>query len=386
MLTYGRQYIDQSDIDAVVDVLKSPWLTQGNTIADFERGLSTSLACEHACVVSNGTAALHLTALALGWQTGDVILTSPITFVASANAILYAGAIPDFVDINLFDNTIDIEKLEEKIKEHKRNGNKVKAIVAVDYAGHPCDWKALREVANRYHLDLVNDSCHALGATYDGRINYGTLYADAVTYSFHPVKHITCGEGGAVLTNRRDLFEKVAQLRNHGIIRGDQEQFSDSPWYYEVVSLGFNYRLTDIQSALGISQLSKLEEFLTKRRYVAEAYDKFFEDDSRFLIPPRRANIEHSYHLYSLQFEFNVGRYTRSQLFHEMGKKGIKLQVHYIPVYWHPIYVQKFSYPRGYCPNAEKFYSRQFSLPIHPGLTEDEVKYVSKTIKSFLAS
>lgn len=386
MLSYGRQNIDQADIDAVVKVLTSPWLTQGNMIADFERGLSTSLACKHACVVSNGTAALHLTALALGWQTGDVVLTSPITFVASANAILYAGAIPDFVDINLSDNTIDIDKLEEKIKEHKRNGNKVKAIVAVDYAGHPCDWKALREIANRYDLDLVNDSCHALGATYDGLINYGTLYADAVTYSFHPVKHITCGEGGAVLTNRRDLRDKVSQLRNHGIIRGDQEKAPDSPWYYEVTSLGFNYRLTDIQSALGISQLSKLEEFLTKRRNIAKAYDKLFEDDSRFLIPSRRANIEHSYHLYSLQFDFSVGQWTKSQLFHEMERKGIKLQVHYIPVYWHPIYEEKFSYPRGYCRNAEMFYSRQFSLPIHPGLTEDEVRYVSKTIQSSLSS
>ena len=385
MLNYGSQNIDQADIDAVVRVLKSSWLTQGDTVSTFERSLSKSLACKHACVVSNGTAALHLTALALGWESGDIVLTSPITFVASANAILYTGATPDFVDINLSDNTIDVDKLEDKITEHIRNGKKVKAIVAVDYAGHPCDWKALRSIANKYDLDLVNDSCHALGATYDGLINYGSLYADAVIYSFHPVKHITCGEGGAVVTNIGDLRDTIAQLRNHGIIKSDRQDTLDPPWYYEATSLGFNYRLTDIQSALGISQLSKLEEFLAKRRNIAQAYDKLFADDSRFLIPRRRTNIEHSYHLYSLQFDFSVGQCTRSQLFHEMEKKGIMLQVHYIPVYWHPIYVQKFGYPRGYCQNAEKFYSREFSLPIHPGLTLDDANYVVDALGSILS-
>ena len=252
MISYGKQSIDQSDIDRVIDVLKGDWLTQGSAVETFENDLCIYFGAKHTCAVSNGTAALHLTAMALGWQPGEVIITPPITFLATVNCIVYVGATPDFVDIDPVTYTIDPNRVEEKIKQLNSQGKRVKSVIGVDYAGHPCDWKALREIADSYELQLVNDNCHAMGASYFDDKQYALKYADVVTQSYHSVKHITTGEGGAVLTNDPEIDEKARCLRTHGMTKVPQQlEKSDGPWYYEMQEMGFNYRITDLQCALG---------------------------------------------------------------------------------------------------------------------------------------
>ena len=275
MISYGKQSIDQSDIDAVVEVLKGGWLTQGPAIEIFENDLKTYFGASSACAVANGTAALHLTGLALDWQPGDIVITTPITFLATANCIVYAGAIPDFADIDPITYTIDPNRVEKKVKAYLSKGKKVKAIIGVDYAGHPCDWKALREIADKYDLQLVNDNCHAMGASYLGNNQYATKYADIVIQSYHPVKHITTGEGGAVLTNDQTMDEKIKCMRSHGMTKNPNKlEQNDGPWYYEMQEIGYNYRITDFQCALGSSQLKKLSQFVQKRREIAARYDE----------------------------------------------------------------------------------------------------------------
>jgi perosamine synthetase len=277
MISYGKQNIDKDDIAAVVDVLKGNWLTQGPAVEIFENDLKSYFGAQHACAVSNGTAALHLAGLALGWQPGDIIITSPLTFLATANCIVYAGATPDFVDINPMTYTIDPRLVDEKVKFYQSKGKKVKAIIGVDYAGHPCDWKALRKIADKYNLQLVNDNCHALGAAYFEDKQYAVKYADVVTQSYHPVKHITTGEGGAIFTKDPSIDEKIRRLRTHGITKGsDVLGNNDGPWYYEMHEVGFNYRITDFQCALGSRQLKKLVSFVEKRRGIANRYNDSF--------------------------------------------------------------------------------------------------------------
>ena len=263
MISYGKQSIDKSDIDSVLEVLNSDWLTQGPAVEKFEIDLKNYFGANYCCAVSNGTAALHLTALALGWGPGDVVITSPITFLATVNCISYVGATPDFADINPSSYTIDPNHLEEKVKLLLSKNKRVKAIIGVDYAGHACDWKALREISNKYDLQLVNDNCHALGATYLDDKQYAVKYADLVTQSYHPVKHITTGEGGVVLTNSSELDEIIRRLRTHGMTKDPNilEQ-NDGLWYYEMHEIGYNYRITDFQCALGSSQLKKLDNFV----------------------------------------------------------------------------------------------------------------------------
>ncbi len=267
--SYGKQTIEEDDINAVVNVLKGDWLTQGPSVKEFEDSLSNKFKAKYVSVVANGTGGLHLIGLALGWKQGDIVLTTPITFLASANCILYSNATPDFVDIDSQTYALDISKLEEKIKLYEKKGKKIKSVVAVDFAGLPCDWKKLRKLADLYGFQLVNDNCHALGAEYQGDIGYAAKYADIVNMSFHPVKHITTGEGGAVLTNNKELDETVKILRTHGMTK--DEKFltkNDGPWYYEMHQLGFNYRITDFQCALGTSQLRKLDRFVAKRNKI----------------------------------------------------------------------------------------------------------------------
>ena len=275
MISYGKQSIDQSDIEVVVNVLTSSWLTQGPAVETFEFDLKNYFGADHACAVTNGTAALHLTGLTLEWQPGDIVITTPITFLATANCIVYSGATPDFADIDPLTYTLDPNLVEEKVRDHQSKGKRVKAIIGVDYAGHPCDWKALREIADRYELQLVNDNCHAMGASYFGDKQYAMKYADVVIQSYHPVKHITTGEGGAVLTNHPVINEKVRRLRSHGMTNEpNQLEKNDGPWYYEMCEVGYNYRITDFQCALGSSQLKKLDRFVERRREIARFYDK----------------------------------------------------------------------------------------------------------------
>ena len=381
MISYGKQSIDQSDIDAVVEVLKGDWLTQGPSVETFENDLQKYFGPKYACAVSNGTAALHLSSLALGWKPDDIVITSPITFLATANCIVYSGATPDFVDIDFKTYTIDPNLVEEKVKFYQIKGKKVKAIIGVDYAGHPCDWKALREIADKYDLQLVNDNCHALGATYLYDKQYAVKYADIVTQSYHPVKHLTTGEGGVVLTNNSELDKKIRRLRTHGMTKDKNilEQ-NDGPWYYEMHELGYNYRITDFQCALGSSQLKKLDYFVQKRRQFAKRYDELLIGIDNLTIPESQMNVEHSYHLYPLQIDFEKLSLTKVQFFEKMKKADINLQVHYIPIHLQPYYIKNFGFQRGNYPIAESFYNRGVSLPIYPDLPDNDASSVSNKI------
>ncbi|MDC1450350.1 UDP-4-amino-4,6-dideoxy-N-acetyl-beta-L-altrosamine transaminase [Candidatus Thioglobus sp.] len=384
MISYGKQSIEQSDIDAVIGVMQSDMLTQGAYVEIFEKDLKNYFGSMNACAVANGTAALHLTAMALGWKHGDIILTSPLTFLATANCIVYVGATPDFVDIDPTTFTIDPNLLEEKIKMYLSLGNKVKAVIGVDYAGHPCDWKALRDIANRYDLQLVNDNCHALGASYFGDKCYAANYADVVTQSYHPVKHITTGEGGAILTNDSSIDEKVRSLRSHGMVRQvDNLKNTDRPWYYEMHEVGYNYRITDFQCALGSNQLKRLDQFIDKRRRIAQKYDELFIN-SVFTVPKSSSSIAHAYHLYPLQIDFNKLKLSKTDFFNKIKKVGISLQVHYIPVYLQPFYEKEFSFKAGYCRKAEIFYNQTFSIPIYPSLKDNEVEKVGFEVNKLI--
>ena len=387
MIPYGKQSIDQSDIDAVVKVLKSDWITQGSAVETFENDLNNYFGSKHACAVSNGTAALHLTGPALGWQPGDIVITTPITFLATANCIIYAGATPDFVDIDPVSYTIDPNQVENKIKAHRNKGKKVKTVIGVDFAGHPCDWKALRYIADKYDLQLVNDNCHAMGALYLGDKQYAMKYADVVTQSYHPVKHITTGEGGVVLTNDPVIDEKVRCLRTHGMTNAlDKLENNDGPWYYEMHEVGFNYRITDFQCALGSSQVKKLDYFVEKRREIAKKYDKAFSCINNFTIPQTNSSIDHSYHIYSLQINFNELDLTKVKLFEKMKQSGIKLQVHYIPVHMQPFYQKNYGFNTGDFSVSENFYRNEVSLPIYPDLSTDDISSVVNNILEIIST
>ena len=387
MIPYGKQSIDQSDIDAVVKVLKSDWITQGSAVETFENDLNNYFGSKHACAVSNGTAALHLTGPALGWQPGDIVITTPITFLATANCIIYAGATPDFVDIDPVSYTIDPNQVENKIKAHRNKGKKVKTVIGVDFAGHPCDWKALRYIADKYDLQLVNDNCHAMGALYLGDKQYAMKYADVVTQSYHPVKHITTGEGGVVLTNDPVIDEKVRCLRTHGMTNAlDKLENNDGPWYYEMHEVGFNYRITDFQCALGSSQVKKLDYFVEKRREIAKKYDEAFSCINNFTIPQTNSSIDHAYHIYSLQIDFNELDLTKVKLFEKMKQSGIKLQVHYIPVHMQPFYQKNYGFNTGDFSVSENFYRNEVSLPIYPDLSTDDISSVVNNILEIIST
>ena len=378
MINYGRQYIDSDDVKAVLRVLKSDWLTQGPQIQKFENSLKAYFNSNYCTVLSSGTAALHLAVLTLGWNKEDIIITTPISFLATSNCILYCGATPSFVDIESKYFTIDVEKLEQKIKLFKKREKKIVGIIATDYAGHPCDWKSLRKIADRYGLKLINDNCHALGAQIDNDKGYAIKYADLVTHSYHPVKNITTGEGGSILTNNQYLDKKIKSLRSHGV-----DQNTKNLWFYEMKDLGFNYRISDIQCTLGITQLKKINKFLKRRNEVAKMYNKAFSNDMRFKIPDMKKNYTHAYHLYPLQINFDILKISKNILFKKMREKKINLQVHYIPTHIQPYYKKNFNFKIGDFPIAEKFYNREVSLPIYFSLKDKEIKTVIKYLKKF---
>ncbi len=378
MIGYGKQTIEQDDIDAIIEVLNSDLLTQGPAVEKFEKDLQDFFDAKHVCAVSSGTAALHLAGLALGWGPKDIVITSPLTFLATANCIVYSGATPDFVDINPVSYTIDLNKVEEKVKHYLSIGKNVKAVIGIDYAGHPCDWKGLRQIADKYDLQLINDNCHALGARYLNDKGYAVKYADIVTHSYHPVKHFTTGEGGAVLTNNLELDEEIRCLRTHGINKNHTKL--DEPWYYNMDKLGFNYRITDFQCALGSSQLKKLDSFIEKRHRIAKRYNDSFVNIKNLIIPTEQSTIKHSYHLYPLQIDFEKIFLTKVQFFEKMKKAGINLQVHYIPIHFQPYYRENFGFQKGEFTIAESYYYNELSLPIYPDLSVNDISLVIDNI------
>jgi UDP-4-amino-4,6-dideoxy-N-acetyl-beta-L-altrosamine transaminase len=381
MISYGKQSVDQSDIDAVVEVLGGDWLTQGPYVGAFEKDLSSYFGSEHCAVVSNGTAALHLVGIAMGWGPGDTVLTTPNTFLATANSAVYSGAEPNFVDIDPISYNIDPNKLEQKIQFLHKQGKRVKAVVAVDYAGNPCDWAAIREIADRYKLQVINDNCHAMGAEYHGERKYAVRYADVVIQSYHPVKHITSGEGGAVFTNNQKIDKKIRLLRSHGMSKREaQLEKNDGPWYYEMHELGFNYRITDIQCALGNNQLKKLEKFNQARTCIAEKYDIAFEDNNLITSPMISDDVKHAYHIYPVLIDFQQAGISKTDFFHRMKVADILLQVHYIPIHLQPFYRKQYGFKRGDYPIAENFYSMEVSLPVYPDLTEADQNHVIDSI------
>jgi perosamine synthetase len=376
MIPYGKQSVDSADINAVVSVLKSDYLTSGSKIEEFEKKLSQFVGSKYAVVVANGTAALHLACLAAGLKKNDKLITSPLTFAASANCALYCGAKPIFVDTNE-QGLIDERLIPQKITK------KTKIIIPVHYAGLPCHMVKISKIAQKHKLVVIEDACHALGAKYKKSKIGDCRYSDMTVFSFHPVKHITTGEGGAITTNSKILYEKLLLLRTHGITK-DVSKFEkrskfNGDWYQEMQLLGYNYRLTDIQCALGISQLKKINRFLTKRRNIAGIYDKAFKNLRAIKILMENKNQHCSYHLYPIRVRNSK---IRLKLFNFLKKRKIFCQVHYLPVYCHPYY-QKLGYKKGICPTAEKIYDQLLSLPIFPGLKKQDLSKIIKSINDF---
>jgi perosamine synthetase len=373
-IPYGRQSIEKDDIQAVIDVLQSDWLTTGPTVGRFETEFAAYTTAPHAVAVSNGTAALHAAYHAIGLGPGDEIIVPPMTFAATANAALYVGAKPVFSDVA--DDTLLLNPAEVESKITSRT----KAIVAVDYAGQPCDYQALRKIADHHGLKLIADACHALGAQYQGK-NIGTV-ADLSCFSFHPVKHITTAEGGMITTADSEFARKMRIFRNHGISSDHRQRSEVGTLHYEMVDLGYNYRLSDFQCALGISQLSKQPGWLERRQAIAAQYDAAFQAMS--WIKPLRVSpdVKHAYHLYVIQLELEALKQTRDQVYQAVRKLGIGANVHYPPVHLHPYYRSKFGYKEGAFPNTEKAYHRILSLPMYPAMTDDDVRTVVQAFKS----
>lgn len=374
-LSYGRQWIFEEDIKEVAKVLKSDWLTQGPDIEKFEKAIANYVGAKYAVAFNSGTAALHGAYFAAGVENGDEIITSPITFVSTSNAAIFLGAKPVFVDIDINTYCIDIDKIEEKITE------KTKVIAPVSLAGYPVDMEKINKIAKKYNLVTVEDGAHALGAKRNGKMVGQD--ADMTVFSFHPVKHITTGEGGMVVTNNKKYYEKLKMFVTHGITKDPKFlEKNDGPWYYEQHYLGYNYRLTDFQCALGLSQLKKIEKFVERRNEIAAIYDKAFQNDPKLIIPPKPKypNSRHAYHIYPLL----VKDIDKKELFLELRKKNIYCQVHYIPVHTQPYYQKTFGYEFGDYPVAEKYYKKEITIPLYPKMDDSDVEYVIKSVKEVL--
>lgn len=369
MIPYGRQTIDEDDINAVVDVLKSDYLTTGPKIAEFEQAVASYTGAKYAVAISNGTSALHAACFAAGIGQGDEVITTPLTFAASANCVLYCGGTPVFADVDPYTYNIDPKDIRKKITD------KTKAIIAVHLAGQPCDMDEIHSIAQEHNLIVIEDGAHALGSVYKGK-KVGCL-SDMTTFSFHPVKPITTGEGGMIMTDNEEVYKRLVLFRSHGITRDESMMTrNEGPWFYQQLDLGYNYRITDIQCALGCSQMRKLDKFLKRRRELVERYNNAFIECDNIVTPYQLPDTQSGWHLYIVQ----VKNHDRKQVFETLRDKGIGVNVHYIPVYMHPYY-QEHGYKDVHCANAEEIYSHIISLPLYPGLTDDQQDYVIDTLK-----
>ena len=385
MIPYGRQDISQSDIDAVTAVLNSDYLTQGPAVPKFEKVVSEYVSAKYAVATNSATSALHIACLALGLGPGDFLWTSPISFVASANCGLYCGAKVDFVDVDSSTALMSVEKLEEKLIKAKQDENLPKVVIPVHFAGQPCDMRKIYQLGQEYGFSVVEDASHAIGAQYKDNKVGGCRFSDITVFSFHPVKIITTGEGGMALTNQIGLAEKMYQLRSHGITR-DRPQMvgsTDGAWYYQQTMLGFNYRMTDIQAALGISQLQKLNEYVTRRTDIAMRYEEELYGHS--LQPLLKLDDRSSaWHLYVIRLieERNQG-IDRRDLFEQLWKNGIGVNVHYIPIHTQPYY-QRMGFSYGDFPESESFYHSALTIPLYPTMKEQEQDRVIDILKQLI--
>lgn len=375
---YGKQYITEEDIDKVVEVLRSELITQGDVIPEFERTVAAYHGAKHAVAFSNGTAALHAAYNAIGTKPGDEVISTPMTFAASVNGGLYCGAEPKFVDIDPATNCIDVSRIEDAITD------KTKVITPVSYAGYPVDLAAVSAAAKKHGCYVIHDACHALGSRRDG--SFGMEYADMAILSFHPVKHVTTGEGGMVLTNDDELYKKLMLFKSHGITR-DPEMLekNDGGWYYEMQSLGYNYRITDFQGALGLSQFGRIKENIAARNRIAKMYHERLKDCVFLELPPDlgfdpEAETVHSYHLFTIRTKTEE---DRAKLYTHLRSRNIFAQVHYVPLHLHPYYRHRFGFKEGDMPEAEAFYKCELSLPMYHSMTDDDFEYVVDAVRKF---
>ena len=375
---YGHQYIDDADINAVVEVLRSDYLTCGPKIDELEQKLCQVTGAKYAVAIANGTAALHIACLAAGIKEGDEVITTPITFAASANCALYCGAKPVFADINPSTYNIDPDDIERRITD------RTKAVVAVDFTGQAVEIDRIKALCEKHDLIFIEDGAHSIGTKYNGKA-VGSL-ADMTTFSFHPVKTITGGEGGAIMTNDKALYDKLVLYRTHGITRDTRlmEHTKDEPWYYEQIDLGYNYRMTDMQAALIVSQLDKLDEFVCRRKEIVNMYNRAFNEMPEIIVQREIKESDTARHLYLVQLDIERLNAGRLEIFEALRAENVCCNVHYIPVYYFPYY-EKMGYKKGICPNAEKLYERMFSIPLYYGMTDDDVQSVIDAIRKIIS-
>lgn len=373
LLPYGHQWIDAEDIDAVVEVLKSDWITQGPKIEEFERQVVQYCRAKYAVAVSSGTAALHAACAVAGISPGDEVITTPITFAATANAIVYCGGKPVFADVK--EDTLNVDPDEIR----KGLSSQTKAIMPVDFTGHPADLEQIINIAQQQGLVVIEDASHALGAEYKGQ-KLGSL-ADMTILSFHPVKHITTGEGGMILTDDKEFYEKLKVFRHHGIVKGNPDK---GAWCYEIYEPGYNLRITDFQCALGISQLKKLDRFIQRRREIAAKYNEAFAEVKEVITPIEDKNVKAAYHIYVIQLRPDLLRAGRREVFEALRAENIGVNVHYMPLHLHPFYQREFGYSKGDYPRAERYYERAITLPIFPRMSEEDVEDVITAVKKVI--
>jgi len=385
IIPYARQEIHQNDIDAVVAVLRSDLLTQGPSIPAFEQAVASSCGAKHAVAVNSATSALHMACLALGVGPGDVVWTSPISFVASANCALYCGAKVDFVDIDPQTYNLSSDCLAEKLAKAKKEGVLPKVVIPVHLCGQPCDMARIHTLGREYGFWIIEDASHAIGGKYQGEPIGNCRYSDITVFSFHPVKIITTGEGGMLMTQQASLDKRLRLLRSHGISALEEDgqiRPKGEIWNYQQIDLGFNYRMTDIQAALGLSQMKRLDEFVARRHVLAAEYNLRL---SKFpvVVPWQHPDSHSSYHLYVIRLQLDKITKTHQQVYDELFAAGVRVNLHYIPVYRHP-YFEKMGFKSGYCPQAERYYAEAISIPLFPGLSETQQQQVIQEITSAL--
>jgi len=385
-IPYGRQDINQADLDAVVDVLRSDFLTQGPAVPRFERIVAEYCGAQHAVAVNSATSALHIACLALGVGKGDVVWTTPSTFVASANCALYCGATVDFVDIDPHTCNMSVARLAEKLEQAKKSGRLPKVVIPVHLCGQPCEMAPIRALSQEYGFKIIEDAAHAVGGRYKGDLVGRGTYSDITVFSFHPVKIITTGEGGMALTNDAGLAKQLRLLRSHGITSDAAEMQarpSNELWNYQQIGLGFNYRMTDILAALGVSQMKRIDEFVAKRHLIAQRYDRMFAN-LPVAIPTQHPDCYSAFHLYVARLKLDEIERTHRQVYDALRASGILVNLHYIPVYRQPYY-ERMGFKAGYCPEAERYHREVISLPMYPALSDSEQDQVIAALRRAVA-